>query len=99
MSSDVNRSYFVSFISIEEKKRRDFFFSFCLSAMKTPLSPSNFLESAPTFGGACQELMDAHATIGLSVQQAPPPGDTRALCVMSRAPKKLIHKNINRESI
>ncbi|XP_034417564.1 zinc finger protein 385B [Cyclopterus lumpus] len=47
--------------------------------MKTPLSPSQFLERGQTFafGGMCQELMDppTPTTISLSVQQTPSPGD------------------------
>ncbi|XP_076602760.1 zinc finger protein 385B isoform X3 [Chaetodon auriga] len=46
--------------------------------MKTPLSPSQLLESGQilAFGGMCQELMDRHTstTISLSVQQTPAPG-------------------------
>ncbi|XP_062288226.1 zinc finger protein 385B [Scomber scombrus] len=46
--------------------------------MKTPLSPSQFLESGQifAFGGVCQELMDTHmpAAIGLSAQQTASPG-------------------------
>ncbi|XP_045910979.1 zinc finger protein 385B [Micropterus dolomieu] len=46
--------------------------------MKTPLSPSQLLESGQifAFGGMCHELMDRPipTTISLSVQQTPPPG-------------------------
>ncbi|XP_067460585.1 zinc finger protein 385B [Thunnus thynnus] len=46
--------------------------------MKTPLSPSQFLESGQifAFGGVCQELMDTPTptAIGLSAQQTPSPG-------------------------
>ncbi|XP_041806404.1 zinc finger protein 385B [Chelmon rostratus] len=46
--------------------------------MKTPLSPSQLLESGQifAFGGMCQELMDrpTPTTISLSVQQTPAPG-------------------------
>ncbi|XP_053184525.1 zinc finger protein 385B [Scomber japonicus] len=46
--------------------------------MKTPLSPSQFLESGQifAFGGVCQELMDTPmpTAIGLSAQQTASPG-------------------------
>lgn len=49
------------------------------SGMKTPLSPSQLLESGQifAFGGMCQELVETPTptTISLSVQQAPSPGD------------------------
>ncbi|XP_035860376.1 zinc finger protein 385B isoform X4 [Sander lucioperca] len=53
--------------------------STCLSLrMKTPLSPSQLLKRGQifAFGGMCQELMDppTPATISLSVQQTPSPG-------------------------
>ncbi|XP_051259108.1 zinc finger protein 385B isoform X2 [Dicentrarchus labrax] len=48
------------------------------AGMKTPLSPSQLLESGQifAFGGMCQELMDrpTPTTISLSVQQTPSPG-------------------------
>ncbi|KAI3356098.1 hypothetical protein L3Q82_017360 [Scortum barcoo] len=55
-----------------------FSFSYSSSGMKTPLSPSQLLESGQilAFGGMCQELMDVPipTTISLSVQQTPSPG-------------------------
>ncbi|XP_026152156.1 zinc finger protein 385B [Mastacembelus armatus] len=54
--------------------------------MKTPLSPSQLLESGQifVFGGMCQELMDTPTptTISLSIQQTPSPGQggTYSLC-------------------
>ncbi|GLD51703.1 zinc finger protein 385B-like protein, partial [Lates japonicus] len=46
--------------------------------MKTPLSPSQLLESGQifAFGGMCQDLMDTPTptSISLSVQQTPSPG-------------------------
>lgn len=51
--------------------------------MKTPLSPSQFLESGQifAFGGMCQELMDAPTptSISLPVQQTPSPGELSPL--------------------
>ncbi|KAM9850604.1 zinc finger protein 385B [Aulostomus maculatus] len=48
--------------------------------MKTPLSPSQFLDSGQTFAirGMCQELMDAPAALRLSVQQTPSTGQGTA---------------------
>ncbi|XP_040912515.1 zinc finger protein 385B [Toxotes jaculatrix] len=50
--------------------------------MKTPLSPSQLLESGQifAFGGMCQELMDTPTptSISLSVQQSPSPGQGAA---------------------
>ncbi|XP_051814760.1 zinc finger protein 385B isoform X2 [Acanthochromis polyacanthus] len=44
--------------------------------MKTPLGPSQLLESAQilTFRGMCQELMDSATPTTISVQQTPSPG-------------------------
>lgn len=53
--------------------------SFSSSGMKTPLSPSHFLESGQifAFGGVCQELMDppTPTAVSLSAQQTPSSGD------------------------
>lgn len=56
-----------------------FFSSLSFSGMKTPLSPSQLLESGQifAFGGMCQELVETPTptSISLSAQQTPSPGN------------------------